>query len=67
MSGYKTYLCSIALVVAGIVALVTPDLSTYAAPSGIAKDVVGVLMLGLAASTFSLRLAIRKVEKLVGG
>jgi hypothetical protein len=59
----KTYWCSIGLLVAGVVALLTPDLSTYDSPSGIAKDMVGVMMIGLAMSTFSLRHAIKKLEK----
>lgn len=58
----KTYWCSIGLMVAGVVALMVPDLSTYEAPSGLAKDVVGCLMIGLAMSTFSLRHAIKKLE-----
>lgn len=58
----KTYFVSMCLLAAGVTALLVPDLSTYESPSGIAKDVVGVMMIGLAASTFSLRHAIKKLE-----
>lgn len=54
----KTYLASLILAVVGVGAILAPDTSTWTAPSGITKDIIGVVALMLAAATASLRHAI---------
>ena len=63
MTGNKTYLGSVVLVVIGLVAILMPDSSTWKAPSGQAKDFLGFGLLALGWLCFSLRHAIKTTKE----